>query len=109
MSDLFSKLSQLIERARAELPLAARQELATALSASTEFERTEHATRAVEASWRKTSDRAARTAAARAARDAKFLEEAGGDPVRAEHLRKAHFSRLALKSHQARRAKKAAS
>jgi hypothetical protein len=35
--------------------------------------------------------------------DAKFLERAGGDPVRAAHLRKAHFARLALKSAQSRR------
>lgn len=66
-------------------------------------ERSLHASVASNTSWANTKDRAARTAAARAARDAKFLEEAGGDPVRAEHLRKAHFSRLALKSHQARR------
>lgn len=33
----------------------------------------------------------------------KFLEAAGGDPVRAEHLRKAHFQRLALASARARR------
>lgn len=31
------------------------------------------------------------------------MEAAGGDPVRAEHLRKAHFKRLQLKSAQARR------
>jgi hypothetical protein len=34
---------------------------------------------------------------------AKFLEQADGDPVRAEHLRKAYFAKLALKSAQARR------
>lgn len=54
-------------------------------------------------SWANTSNRSARTAPARAALDAKFLEQADGDPVRAEHLRKAHFKRLALKSAQARR------
>ena len=54
-------------------------------------------------SWAQTHDRSARTAPARRALEAKFLEEAGGDPVRAEHLRKAHFARLALKSAQARR------
>ena len=59
------------------------------------------------ASWANTADRTARTAPARAALDAKFLEQAGGDPVRAAHLRKAHFARLALKSAQARRAKRA--
>ena len=59
-------------------------------------------------SWAQTEDRTKRTAPGRAALDAKFLEQAGGDPVRAEHLRKAHFQRLALKSVQARRAKKSA-
>ena len=54
-------------------------------------------------SWANTVDRSARTAPARAALDAKFLDEAGGDPERAAHLRKAHFARLALKSAQARR------
>ena len=38
-------------------------------------------------SWANTSDRTA----------------AGGDPIRADHLRKAHFRRLALKSAAARR------
>jgi inorganic triphosphatase YgiF len=33
----------------------------------------------------------------------KFLDEANGDPVRAEHLRKAFFGRMALKSARARR------
>jgi hypothetical protein len=54
-------------------------------------------------SWANTPNRTARTAPARAALDAKFLEQANGDPVRAAHLRKAHFKRLALKSAQARR------
>lgn len=57
-------------------------------------------------SWARTPDRTARTSKARAALDAKFLAEADGDPVRAEHLRKAYFQRLALKSAQARRARK---
>jgi hypothetical protein len=30
--------------------------------------------------------------------DAKFLDAADGDPHRAEHLRRAHFARLALRS-----------
>ena len=60
------------------------------------------------ASWAQTPDRAARTANARAALDAKFLEQAGGDPIRAEHLRKAHFQRLALKSARSRRQAKEA-
>lgn len=50
-----------------------------------------------------------RTAATQSARDAfaqRFLDEADGDPVRAEHLRKAHFQRMALKSAQARAARK---
>lgn len=54
-------------------------------------------------SWAATADRTARTAPARAALDQKFLAAAEGDPIRAEHLRKAHFKRLALKSAQARR------
>ena len=54
-------------------------------------------------SWAHTEDRSARTAPARRALDEKFLTAAGGDPVRAEHLRKAHFQRLALKSAQSRR------
>jgi hypothetical protein len=48
---------------------------------------------------------AERPAATRAARDAfnnRFLDQAGGDPVRAANLRKAYFAKLALKSAQAR-------
>jgi hypothetical protein len=56
-------------------------------------------------SWANTQDRTARTANTRAGLDQKFLEEAGDDPVRAEHLRKVYFLRLALKSAQARRKK----
>lgn len=54
-------------------------------------------------SWASTHDRSARTAPARAALAAKFLAEAGGDPVRAEHLRRAHYLRLARLSVRARR------
>ena len=54
-------------------------------------------------SWANTKDRSARTAPARAALEQRFLDEAGGDPVRAAHLRKAYFQRLALKSAQSRR------
>jgi hypothetical protein len=54
-------------------------------------------------SWANTEDRTARTANARRAFEDKFLEEADGDPKRSEHLRKAYFARLALKSAQARR------
>lgn len=60
---------------------------------------------AAHTSWANTTDRAARTLKARRALDQKFLDEAGGDPTRAEHLRKAHFQRLALKSVRARRLK----
>ena len=58
---------------------------------------------AAEMSWANTPNRTIRTAPARAALDAKFLAQAEGDPVRAAHLRKAHFKRLALKSAVARR------
>lgn len=58
---------------------------------------------AAHTSWANTENRTARTAKARAALEAKFLEQAGGDPVRAANLKKAHFARLALKSAQARR------
>jgi hypothetical protein len=71
-------------------------------------ERSLIASLAAHESWANTVDRSARTAKARAARDARFLEQADGDPVRAEHLRKAHFKRLALKSAQARRKARAA-
>lgn len=54
-------------------------------------------------SWANTTDRSARTAPARNALDQKFLDQAGGDPVRASALRKAYFTRLALKSAQSRR------
>jgi hypothetical protein len=56
-----------------------------------------------EASWGNTLDRVARTKPARDGLAKKFLDEAGGDPVRAEHLRKAHFLKLALKSAESRR------
>lgn len=62
---------------------------------------------AAHVSWANTPDRTARTSKARAALDQKFLDEAEGDPVRAAHLRKAYYARLALKSARARSAKKA--
>jgi hypothetical protein len=68
-----------------------------------EAERKLRAQIAAHESWAQTPDRTARTAAARAAMDQKFLDAADGDPVRAAHLRKAHFARLALKSAQSRR------
>jgi hypothetical protein len=57
----------------------------------------------VHESWARTDDRAERTAKARATFEAKILEQAGGDPVKAEHLRKAYFYRLKAKSLKARR------
>lgn len=68
-------------------------------------------------SWARTDDRSARTANARAALMAKFEREADPDGTllpaerarRAEHLRKAHFQRLALKSAQSRRRTREAS
>ncbi len=59
-----------------------------------------------ESSWAHTEDRTARTAPARAAFEGKFLEQAGGDPVRAAHLRKAYYVRLAMKSVKARAVKR---
>lgn len=70
---------------------------------ATSTERHLSASIAAHESWAATTDRTARTAPARAALLQKFLDAAGGDPVRAEHLRKAHFKRLALKSAKARR------
>ncbi|MGY1733912.1 hypothetical protein ACI798_20575 [Geodermatophilus sp. SYSU D01045] len=60
-----------------------------------------------------TEDRAARTAAARAAADRRFDDLVDPDRVlpederrrRAEHARKAHYLEMALKSAEARRAK----
>lgn len=69
----------------------------------TRSDRSLAATIAAHESWAATPDRTARTAPARAAMERKFLDQAGGDPVRAEHLRKAHYLRLALKSAKARR------
>jgi len=72
-------------------------------SEPTDAERYLRSSKAAHMSWAYTADRTARTAPGRAAFDAKFLDQAGGDPVRAEHLRKAHYLGLALKSAQARR------
>lgn len=62
-------------------------------------------------SWARTTDRTARTAAARRALDEKFERDVDPDGTltpaerakRAANARKAHFKRLALKSAQARR------
>lgn len=61
------------------------------------------ASMAAHTSWANTEDRTKRTAPARRALDEKFLREAGGDPQRAESLRRAYYQRLALKSAQSRR------
>lgn len=73
-----------------------------------ESERSLRSQIAAHVSWANTTNRADRTAAARKAMLDKFLAEADGDPIRAEHLRKAHFKRLALKSAQSRRKAKEA-
>lgn len=65
--------------------------------------RTLQARIAAHESWGRTPDRTARTANARRAFEDKFLEDAGGDPKRAQSLRRAYYARLALKSAQARR------
>ena len=57
--------------------------------------------------WANCTDRSAATAPGRAAFEQKFLDAADGDPVRAEHFRKAYFADLALKSAKARARKKA--
>jgi hypothetical protein len=58
---------------------------------------------AAHTSWANTHNRTARTANARKALEEKFLAEADGDPKRAASLRRGYYSRLALKSAQARR------
>lgn len=69
----------------------------------TSAERSLRAQIAAHDSWAKTENRSARTAKARQAFQDRFLTEAGGDPKRAEHLRKAFYARMALKSAQTRR------
>lgn len=69
------------------------------------------ATVAAHESWARTSDRAARTAEARAALTARFEREVDPDGVldpderarRVQHARSAYYARLALRSHAARR------
>lgn len=56
----------------------------------------------------KVGNESAHTAPARKAFDQRFLDAAGGDAVKAEHLRREHFLRLALASSKARAARKAA-
>ncbi len=54
-------------------------------------------------SWQNTEDRTARTNHGRAGLNQKFLDENGGDPLRAEAARKAFFAELSFKSARARR------
>lgn len=85
------------------------------MPAARDAERTLIARIAANESWAHTANRSARTANARAALMRKFETEV--DPTgtlppaerarRAEHLRKAYFARLALKSAQSRRKSKA--
>jgi hypothetical protein len=78
---------------------------------STASERRLRAAIASHASWAKTTDRAARTAAARRAFNDRFEREVDPDGVlsaaertkRASNARKAYDARLALKSAQSRR------
>ncbi|MGW4365430.1 hypothetical protein ACWEKT_07270 [Nocardia takedensis] len=78
---------------------------------STHADRTLRARIAAHESWARTSDRAARTAKAREALLTKFdrlvdpdgLLSAEERTYRAAQARKAHYSRLALRSAQARR------
>ncbi len=72
---------------------------------STPAERSLRARLAAHESWGRTpsAQRTARTAPGRDALMQRFLTEADGDPARAESLRKAYYSRLALRSAQSRR------
>lgn len=79
----------------------------------TPAQRTLRARLAAHTSWANTADPSARTAPARAASLARFERDVDPDGTlepcerarRAEHARKAHFTRLALKSAQARGAR----
>lgn len=81
------------------------------MSSQTPSERSLCAQIAAHTSWAKTENRTARTEKARRAMLDKFENEVDPDRTlppaerakRAEHARKAHFKRLALKSAQARR------
>lgn len=77
--------------------------------AATAEQRREHAALAARASWAKCTDRTARTAKARAAAWQRFLDEADGDPVKAEELQQQHYRRMRANALQTRSAKKAAS
>lgn len=73
------------------------------MSSTPADERSQAAAVAAHESWATTTDRTARTSPAREGLRRKFLDQADGDPVRAEHLWKAHLARMRLKSMQARR------
>jgi hypothetical protein len=75
------------------------------MSASVTPERRLQNQRASHLSWANTPDWSARTANGRRAFDQKFLDEAGGDPQRAESLRKAFYAEMTLKSIASRRRK----
>lgn len=77
------------------------------MASSIPADRSTIASIAAHTQWANTPDRTARTAAARRGLEARFLREAGGDPARAESLKKAYYKRLALKSAQARRSRSA--
>jgi hypothetical protein len=66
-------------------------------------ERREGASIAAHTSWAKTTNRTARTEAARQAFYQRFLDEANGDPKAAENLHKAYYARLRLKRLTAQR------
>jgi hypothetical protein len=57
--------------------------------------------------WAQCEDRTEATAPARKALEDKWLAEAGGDPKRAENLKRAYYQRIALRSSVARRKAKA--
>jgi len=60
---------------------------------------------AAETSWANTLDPTARARHLRELRSLRSSSLADGNRVRAEHLRKAHYLKMALKSARARRAK----
>lgn len=73
------------------------------MPATSPQDRTFLASLAADASWANTADRTKRTAPARDALEQKWLDQADGDPKRAESLRRAHYKSMAWKSVQARR------
>ena len=87
------------------------------MPAQTSAERSLIAGIAADESWAKTEDRSARTAPARTAALKRFEDQVDPDhrldPTerarRAQHAQRAHMRRIALRSVQARRARKSAS